>query len=120
MDGSAAYNWGVFAYVFLSEIPVLSAERDWYFNAEQPAPAPLLAHPEECAAPRIVLVTVPRVSRSCEHFRCPQCGAGGRTLCGFEDSVQLGLLARVLSAVWGLWRKGAALETQTRALETHV
>jgi len=37
--------------------------------AEQPAPAPHLAHPEGCAALRIVLVTVPRVSRSCEH--CP-------------------------------------------------
>ena len=38
-------------------------ERDWYFIAEQPAPAPHLAHPEGCAALRIVLVTVPRVSR---------------------------------------------------------
>ena len=37
-------------------------QRDWYFIAEQPAPAPHLAHPEECAALRIVLVTVPRVS----------------------------------------------------------
>ena len=36
--------------------------------AEQPAPEPHLAHPERCAALRIVLVTVPRVSRSCEHF----------------------------------------------------
>ena len=35
---------------------------------EQPAPAPHLAHPEGCAALRVVLVTVPRVSRSCEHF----------------------------------------------------
>ena len=33
-------------------------ERDWYFIAEQPAPAPHLAHPEGCAALRIVLVTV--------------------------------------------------------------
>ena len=41
--------------------------RDWYFIAEQPAPAPRLAHPEGCAALRIVLVTVPRVGRSCEH-----------------------------------------------------
>ena len=30
-----------------------------YFIAEQPAPAPQLAHPEGCAALRIVLVTVP-------------------------------------------------------------
>ena len=30
--------------------------------------APHLAHPEGCAALRIVLVTVPRVNRSCEHF----------------------------------------------------
>ena len=41
--------------------------RDWCFIAEQPVPAPHLAHPEGCAALRIVLVTVPRVSRSCEH-----------------------------------------------------
>ena len=45
-----------------------AAERDWYFIAEQPAPALHLAHPEGRAALRIVLVTVPRVSRSCEHF----------------------------------------------------
>ena len=43
-------------------------QRDWYFIAEQPAPAPHIAHPEGCAALRILLVTVPRVSRSCEHF----------------------------------------------------
>ena len=43
-------------------------QRYWYFIAEQPAPAPHLAHPEGCAALRIVLVTVPRVSRSCENF----------------------------------------------------
>jgi len=50
--------------------------RGWYFSAEQPAPAPHLAHPEGCAAARpegcaalrVVLVTLPRVSRSCEHF----------------------------------------------------
>jgi hypothetical protein len=41
---------------------------DWYFVAEQPAPAPHLAHPEGCAALRIVLLTVLRASRSCEHF----------------------------------------------------
>ena len=39
-----------------------------YFIAEQPAPAPHLARPRGCAALRIVLVHVPRVSRSCEHF----------------------------------------------------
>ena len=43
-------------------------KRDWYVIAEQPAPAPHLAHPEGCAALRIELVMVPRVSRSCEHF----------------------------------------------------
>ena len=47
--------------------PVLQV-RDWYFIAEQPAPSPHLAHPDGCAALRIVLVTVPRASRSCEHF----------------------------------------------------
>ena len=44
------------------------SKRDWYFIAEQPAPAPHRARPEGCAALHIVLVTVPRVSRSCEHF----------------------------------------------------
>ena len=43
-------------------------QRDWYFVDEQPASAPHLAHPEGCAAIRSVLVTVPRVSRSCERF----------------------------------------------------
>ena len=43
------------------------AERDWKCTSE-PAPAPHLEHPEGCAALRIVLITVPRVSRSCEHF----------------------------------------------------
>ena len=47
---------------------VLSHPRDWYFIAERPAPAPHIAHPEGCAALRIVIVTVPRVSRSCGHF----------------------------------------------------
>jgi len=47
---------------------LLLCARDWYFIAEQPAPAPYLAHPEEYAALRIVLVTVPRDSCSCEHF----------------------------------------------------
>ena len=37
-------------------------------KAEQPAPAPCLSHPEGCATLPIVLVTVPRESRSCEHF----------------------------------------------------
>jgi hypothetical protein len=44
------------------------SQRDRYCIAEQPAPAPHLVHLEGCAALRIVLVTVPRVSRSCEHF----------------------------------------------------
>ena len=48
--------------------PLTRDQRDWYFIAEKPAPAPHLAHPEGCAALRIVLVTEPRVSRSCEHF----------------------------------------------------
>ena len=42
--------------------------RNWYSIAEHPATEPHLAHPEVCAALRIELVTVPRVSRSCEHF----------------------------------------------------
>ena len=47
---------------------LLAGQRDWYFIAEQPAPAPHLAHSEGCASLRIVLVTVPSVSRPCEHF----------------------------------------------------
>ena len=43
-------------------------QRDWHFIAEQSAPAPHLAHPEGCAALRIVLVAWPRVSRSSEHL----------------------------------------------------
>ena len=43
-------------------------QRDWYFSAELPGPAPHLAHPEGCPALRIVRVTVPCVSRSREHF----------------------------------------------------
>ena len=42
--------------------------RDRYSIAEQPAPAPHLAHPDGCAALRILLYTVPRVSCTCEHF----------------------------------------------------
>ena len=44
--------------------------RVWYFIVEQPAPAPAphLAHPERYATLRIVLISVSRVSRSCEHF----------------------------------------------------
>jgi len=34
----------------------------------KPAPAPHLAHPERSAALHIVLVSVPRISHSCEHF----------------------------------------------------
>jgi hypothetical protein len=39
-----------------------------FFIAELQTPAPHLAHPEGCTALRIVLVTVPLVSRSCEHL----------------------------------------------------
>ena len=42
--------------------------RDWYVIAGQAAPAPHFAHLEACAALRTVLVTVPRASRSSEHF----------------------------------------------------
>ena len=44
------------------------SEVSLYFFAEQLAPAPRLAHPDGCAALSIGLVTVPLVSRSCEHF----------------------------------------------------
>ena len=44
------------------------AGREIGIIAEQPAPALHLAHPEGCAVLRIVLFTVPRYSRSCEHL----------------------------------------------------
>ena len=83
--------------------------RDCYFIAEQAAPAPHLAHPEGCAALRILLVTVPRASRSCEHFPdgfdlhllpfterlCPQRGRGSLGGAGLLEhrlqAVRLGL-----------------------------
>ena len=42
--------------------------KNWNFIAEQQDPAPHLAHPQGFATLCIVLVTVPRVSRSCEYF----------------------------------------------------
>ena len=42
--------------------------RYWFFIAVQPESVRHHAYPEGCAALRIVLVTVPRVSRSCELF----------------------------------------------------
>ena len=42
--------------------------RDGFLIAEQLAPAPHIAHSEGSATLRIVLVTVPGVNRSCEHF----------------------------------------------------
>ena len=48
--------------------PAASGKSDRYSIAEQPAPEPRLAHPEGCAAPRIVIVSVPCASRSCEQF----------------------------------------------------
>ena len=49
-------------------VPASLHQRDWYFIAEQPAPAPHLARPEGRAALTHVLIAVPRVSRSCELF----------------------------------------------------
>ena len=40
-------------------------KRLMYFIAEQPAPAPHLAHPEECAALRIVLAAL-RIVQGCD------------------------------------------------------
>ena len=52
-----------------------ASQRNWYLIAEQPVPVLHLAHPEGFVALRIVLVTVPRVSRSCEQ------ATGSRRLC---------------------------------------
>ena len=46
----------------------MGLKSDWYFIAELPALAPYPAHLGGYAALRIVIVTVPRGSRSCEIF----------------------------------------------------
>ena len=51
-------------------------QRDWYFIAVQPAPAPHLAHPKECAALRIVLLTV----RSCTFYETVDTACSGNEL----------------------------------------
>ena len=62
--------WGPTGGVFLmSEVPLQikgGPIQRLVLSAEQPAPAPHLEC--ACAALRIVLVTVPRVGRSGEHF----------------------------------------------------
>ena len=50
------------------ENQTMNPKKVWYLIAEKTAPAPHFTHPERCAALRDVLVTVPRASRSCEHF----------------------------------------------------
>ena len=45
---------GVRGEFVLVEYVGVRFKRDWYFIAEKPAPAPHLAHPEGCAALRIV------------------------------------------------------------------
>ena len=67
-------------------------ESDWYDIFEQTAPAPHLAHPEGCAAVRIVPVTVPRASRSCKHF---------------QDGFDVHLLQRVRTAPVRITSRGA-------------
>ena len=60
-------------------------------HAEQPAPAPHLARPAGCAAPRIVLVTVPRGSRSIRPDGLQKCHAflsRFRRLCRSVESFQ--------------------------------
>ena len=51
----------------MSEVPpvLVKAVRGLELDVQRD---PHLAHPEGCAALRIVLVAVPRVSRSCKHF----------------------------------------------------
>ena len=49
--------------------PRLRLKRDSYFIAEQPAPAPQLAHPEGCAALRVVLLLCPVSAALASFFR---------------------------------------------------
>ena len=66
--GVLGFGARVVTYINQLYIIFLEQKRDWYFIAEPTAPAPHLAPQEGCAALHIVLVTVPRVSRSREHF----------------------------------------------------
>ena len=92
-------------------ITQLWTESDWYSIAERPAPAPRLANPEGCAALRILLITVPRVSRSCEHLRTdvsisPQEALRGGIPCSFLEpfarswSHFVGICRQKLSKSW--------------------
>ena len=105
---------------------------DWYLIAEKPAPA----HPGGCAAFRMVLVTVPRVSRSGEHFpdgfdlhlphereKCvyygsdPLRGRSQRTLYRgtslIRNSLPLGPFSRTLPrALWWSWGGGRFLMSE--------
>jgi hypothetical protein len=71
LRGKAGTSGSLLTLVVMDKVadPGSNTCRDWYFIAEQPAPEPHLAHPEGYAALRIVLVTVPRVGRSCKPFQ---------------------------------------------------
>ena len=58
--------------------------RDWYFIAEQPTPAPHLAHPEGCAAIRVVPAQVSEL-----RVALPQCSRNGWTCCGALSEARL-------------------------------
>ena len=100
----------------------MDVQRDWYFVAEQLMPAPHLAYPEGCAALRLVLFTVPRVSRSLRegaymaaglaslHASCSHMLRGRRHLSLLSLSLSLSLspslsLVKLRSAVERTWNK---------------
>ena len=69
-QGSASFGACEVRWLFGDQIQV-AAGASIVRDIDSPATLrlqPHLAHLEGCAAPRIVLITVPRVSRSCEHF----------------------------------------------------
>jgi len=70
-------------------------EREWYFIAEQPAPAPHLAHPGGCAALRIAF-TVPLLRAFSGWIRSPS----------FLVNLQVALVAKLLEALFpaGVWQ----------------
>ena len=65
-DATVANHMPTFASVRNPGVSRSCAREIGIFIAERPAPHP--ARPERRVALRIVLVTVPHVSRSCEHF----------------------------------------------------
>ena len=91
------------------------AQRDWHCIAEQPAPAPHLAHPEGHAALGIVLVTVPCISHISHRGSSTRDASrtGGRILwaCNLSGQRKEGLVT-CLWLNWDVFCRESVLSTQ--------